>query len=74
LLPFDPRLRPQFAFRELHDWAQLMVERGVRVRVPFERFWTLDDVEAEQVQLLDDEEPMIDDLAFLQERQALKPY
>jgi hypothetical protein len=51
-----------------------MVERGVRVRVPFERFWTLDDVEAEQVQLVDDEEPMIDDLAFLQERQALKPY
>ena len=39
LLPFTPALRPHFKPRELRDWAELMTERGIRIRVPFEQFW-----------------------------------
>ncbi|KAL7422893.1 hypothetical protein Q5752_002190 [Cryptotrichosporon argae] len=43
LLPFGP-LRAHYSPRELADMAEVMLEKGVRVRVPTDTFWTDDDV------------------------------
>ncbi|WVQ97651.1 hypothetical protein IAU59_004765 [Kwoniella sp. CBS 9459] len=74
LLPFTPSLRPHFTPRELKDWAELMIERGLRLRVPFERFWTNDEPEEILTELPEDEEMDEDELGFLREREGLKPY
>nr|XP_031858056.1 uncharacterized protein CI109_006498 [Kwoniella shandongensis]KAA5525128.1 hypothetical protein CI109_006498 [Kwoniella shandongensis] len=75
LLPFHPSLRPHFAPRELKDWAELMIERGIRLRVPFEQFFSTEEEEmGPAIALPEDEELEEDELRFLSERQALKPY
>ena len=73
LLPFGPSLRPSFTPRELRDWSELMTERGLRLRVPFEQFW--DPIqEDENLALPEDHEPEEDELEFLREREGMKPY
>lgn len=47
-----------------------MVERGIRIRAPFEHLVEADD----ESQLSVEDVPGNDDLAFLQEVQRLKPY
>jgi hypothetical protein len=76
MMPFSSVLRSQFTARELKDWAELMTERGVRIRIPFERHWTNEDEPSEmEVDNDDDDEAMVDDpLAFLRERQKMMPY
>ena len=50
-----------------------MIERGLRLRVPFEHFWDpMEDVE--NLGLPDDQEPEEDELEFLRENARLKPY
>ena len=39
MLPFTPRLREHFSSKELQDWADLMIERGLRIRIPFDTSW-----------------------------------
>ncbi|WVF70250.1 hypothetical protein IAT40_005039 [Kwoniella sp. CBS 6097] len=73
LLPFTRSLRPHFTPRELKDWAELMIERGLRLRVPFERFWSNEE-EMETIELPEDEDMGEDELGFLREREELKPY
>ncbi|KAK8866141.1 hypothetical protein IAR55_001292 [Kwoniella newhampshirensis] len=75
LLPFAPSLRPHFTPRELKDWAELMIERGIRTLIPFEQFFLTDEGEVEPVIALPEDEELEDDeLQFLSERQAMKPY
>lgn len=76
LLPFSLPLRSHFSTHELKGWAELMVERGLRLRIPFELFWTTEEVEENEgaIVLPEDEELAEDELRFLGERQALKPY
>jgi hypothetical protein len=69
MLPF--KLRDSFTAQELREWILLMVERGFRIRTPFEHLLVVDD---ELQQLPSDEEPEDDELGFLQETQRLKPY
>ncbi|OXG26985.1 hypothetical protein C359_05015 [Cryptococcus neoformans Bt120] len=49
LLPFSLPLRSHFSTHELKGWAELMVERGLRLRIPFELFWTTEEVEENEV-------------------------
>jgi hypothetical protein len=76
MIPFSPILRPHFSRKELQAWADLMTERGIRVRVPFERYFTRQDAESDVE--LDDfaEDGGVEDdpLEFLQERKRLMPY
>lgn len=74
MLPFTPLLRPFFTNRELREWANLMLERGIRIRVPFEEYWNEQEEDEPALRLPEDEELMDDELAFLRERQELKPY
>ncbi|ORX37353.1 NRDE-2, necessary for RNA interference-domain-containing protein [Kockovaella imperatae] len=73
LLPFGSSLRPHFTPQELRDWADLMIERGLRLRVPFEEFFDVNETEAAIV-LPEDEELYDDELGFLRDREELKPY
>ena len=50
-----------------------MIERGIRIRIPFEQFWDPNQVE-EVMDLPEDEELEEDELEFLSERQKMKPY
>jgi hypothetical protein len=54
--------------------AELMIERGIRVRVPFEGYFDLSVVEDSALALPEDEELREDELSFLREREVLKPY
>lgn len=74
LLPFSPALRPQFEERELRQMAELMIERGIRVRVPFEGYFDLAVGDEGVMALPEDEELREDELSFLREREVLKPY
>lgn len=53
-----------------------MVERGLRLRIPFELFWMAEEEEGSEraIVLPEDEVLAEDELRFLSERQALKPY
>ena len=73
LLPFTPSLRPHFTAQELRDWSELMIERGLRIRVAFEEFFDLNETEA-AILLPEDDEPEDDELAFLRDREEAKPY
>lgn len=74
MLPFTRAIRPAFTKQELKAWAELMTERGVRVRIPFDRYWSREE-EVSEMEIDDgDEEPLDDELAFLRERQKLMPY
>jgi hypothetical protein len=73
LMPYTAALRPHFSARELCDWAELITERGIRIRVPFENhFETRHDESI--LKLPEDEEPVEDELAFLGEIDGAKPY
>lgn len=74
LLPFSPNLRPHFATRELREWAQLITERGIRTRIPFEAYFDPSAEEEPALLLPEDEELEEDELRFLTERETLKPY
>lgn len=75
LLPFDPILRPAFTEVELQQIHEQMMGRGIRIRIPAAAYWnpvyTGRDVEDE---LPHDDEPAEDDLQFMRDRQALRPY
>ncbi|GMK55153.1 hypothetical protein CspeluHIS016_0202090 [Cutaneotrichosporon spelunceum] len=76
LLPFST-LRAQFTSRELRDIVELMLERGIRVRVDTQGFWDHDHVTDDEDEI-DDEMigPVPDDYEYgmLREREVLKPY
>ena len=74
LLPFTPDLRRHHTVHELNMWADLMTERGIRIRVPFEAYFNTASEEAVGMVLPDDEELQDDELRFLGEREELKPY
>ncbi|KAK4687670.1 nuclear exosome regulator NRDE2, partial [Tremellales sp. Uapishka_1] len=80
LLPLESNLRPHFSNKELRDWSELMLERGIRLRVPFEEFWISQEQEDEERLRLDkldeeeEEEAGGDELTFLREREERKPY
>jgi hypothetical protein len=69
LLPFTPDMRDAFTPRERRDWLLLMVERGIRIRAPFEHLLQVDDERLQGNDELED-----DELAFLREAERLKPY
>lgn len=58
----------------MRDWADLMIERGIRVRVPFEQFWENAGDDEAAMELPEDEELEEDELGFLREREMIKPY
>jgi hypothetical protein len=66
-------LRDQFQDRELRALADLMAERGVRLRIPTDAFW--DDVDTEEE---DSDEEGGDrgdyEYGHLRDREELKPY
>lgn len=75
LLPFSLELRRHFSKQEHRDWLLLMVERGVRIKTPFEHLLEADEEAGLFLdQLPGDEVPEEDELAFLQQREELKPY
>ncbi|WVQ77105.1 hypothetical protein IAR50_006788 [Cryptococcus sp. DSM 104548] len=69
LVPFSGALRPHFSPRELHAWSELLLERGLRVHVPPPLFWEEGKEEKEESGSDGGSE-----LAFLAEREGLKPY
>jgi hypothetical protein len=75
LLPFST-LRAQFTSRELRDIVELMLERGIRLRVDTADFWDHDHVTDDEGS--DDEMigPVPDDYEYgmLREREVFKPY
>ncbi|WWD09643.1 hypothetical protein V865_007771 [Kwoniella europaea PYCC6329] len=74
LLPFSPSLRPHYTPRELKDWAELMMERGIRLRIPFERYFDTQEDEGALLEFPEDEDLQEDELGFLREREVAKPY
>lgn len=71
MLPFSPSLVAHFTKRELYDWSQVMLHRGIRVRIPI----PIDSVALSLANALPDDEDLMDDeLAFLREQEASKPY
>ena len=67
-------MRPRFTDHELREWAELMSERGIRIRVPFEGFFDTALTEEPALRLPEDEELADDELKFLGDREVLKPY
>ncbi|WWC58836.1 uncharacterized protein I303_101380 [Kwoniella dejecticola CBS 10117] len=74
LLPFSPSLRPHYTPRELQEWSELILERGVRIRVAFERYFDTPPDEGMLEDLPQDEELQEDELGFLTQRETAKPY
>ncbi|WVW82554.1 hypothetical protein I302_104565 [Kwoniella bestiolae CBS 10118] len=74
LLPFSSSLRPHYTSRELKDWSELMMERGIRLRIPFERYFDTQEDEGRLLELPEDDELQEDELGFLREREVAKPY
>ncbi len=71
MLPFRSDFIAAFTKRELYDWTQVMLERGIRVRVPVPlAAGHLEPL----ITLPEDEELQDDELEFLRERERLKPY
>lgn len=67
-------MRDNFSNRELRAVAELMAERGLRMRVPTEEYW--DDVETEEEEEEDAEAigPVDYEYGMLRETEVLKPY
>lgn len=75
MMPFSPLLRSHFTDKELRDWAELMTEKGLRIRKPFEEYWQA----AEESVLAgndDGGDPMAADEAYaaFEDRKRLLPY
>ena len=76
MLPFSPILRPYFSEKELQDWAEVMVEKGIRVRLPFEQYWRAVGMD-DYLDRDDGGDPMKEEdrvFEFLQERKTVMPY
>jgi hypothetical protein len=75
MLPFSPQLRPSFSDKELRDWAELMIEKGFRIRKPFDGYWQGEE-ESAPVELDDGGDPMAADEAYaaFEDRKRLLPY
>jgi hypothetical protein len=71
LVPFHETMRPSFTNEELTQIIEAMVVRGIRLRCDPVGFTT--SLEATE-ELLSDEELQDDELQFLRERHANKPY
>lgn len=71
LLPFS-LLRQHFANRELRSMAELMAERGIRMRVPTEIYW--EDVDTDDEEQEEDRLEGDDEYGMLRDREELKPY
>ncbi|WRT64373.1 uncharacterized protein IL334_001305 [Kwoniella shivajii] len=74
LLPFSSTLRQHFTPRELKDWSELMIERGIRIRIPFENYFDTMGEEGALMKLPEDEDLQEDELDFLTQREVAKPY
>ena len=57
MLPFQDRLIQHMSKRELYDWVQVMLDRGIRLRLPI----PLQAVEAHDADSLDGASEMDDD-------------
>ena len=76
MLPFSPFLRQYFTAKELQDWAEIMVEKGIRIRLPFEQYWRSTSA-TDYLDRDDGGDPMKEEdrvFDFLQERKTLMPY
>lgn len=71
LLAFQDPLRRYFTDVELGQIVEHMVERGLRLRCDPGDYWQPQDTERD---LPSDEELEDDELRFLTERQAMRPY
>lgn len=74
LVPFTAPMRPHFTPRELREWSDVMLARGLRLRIPFDDYFPPLDDDEPLLDLPEDEELHDDELEFLRERQTLKPY
>jgi hypothetical protein len=75
MMPFSPLLRPHFTDKELRDWAELMTEKGLRIRKSFEEYWQPEE-EVAVVGEDDGGDPMAVDEAYaaFEDRKRLLPY
>lgn len=71
LLAFQDHLRPHFTDVELGHVVESMAKRGIRLRCDPGDFWQRRESELD---LPSDEELEDDELQFLTERQARRPY
>ncbi|KAJ9104523.1 hypothetical protein QFC21_002019 [Naganishia friedmannii] len=64
-----------FTDKELRDWADLMLEKGMRIRKPFEEYWQ-DETAQDTLWQDDGGDPMAADEAYslLEDRKRLLPY
>ncbi|WWC66161.1 uncharacterized protein I206_100062 [Kwoniella pini CBS 10737] len=74
LLPFSKSLRSHYTLRELKDWSELILERGIRIRIPFENYFDNSLDEGLLEDLPKDEDLKDDELGFLTQREIAKPY
>jgi NH3-dependent NAD+ synthetase len=72
-MPFRRKLRPHFTPIELEQIADLMLERGFRVRCPTADYWSATDPN-DEADLPVDEELADDELYFLTEAHESRPY
>lgn len=73
LMAFRPNLRPSFTSNELEQIADLMLERGLRVRCPTDEYWSRTAPE-DGPDLPVDEDVADDELRFLTEAHEARPY
>lgn len=75
MMPFSPQLRSSFSDKELRDWAELMTEKGLRIRKSFEAYWQAEE-ESVAGELDDGGDPMAADEAYaaFEDRKRLLPY
>ena len=74
MLAFHIPLRHVFADRELKQLAELMIERGLRVRRATSDFWEPDSPASPTPLGSPDQDDDYNDLQFLTDREASKPY
>lgn len=70
---FRPALRQVFSDKDLTQIVDLMVERGLRLHCPVAELWT-PTAEGELLEGAIDEELRDDELQFLTESHAMRPY
>jgi hypothetical protein len=75
MMPFSQNLRSHFTNKELRDWADLMLEKGMRIRKPFEEYWQ-DEPMQDKLGEDDGGDPMAADEAYslYEDRKRLLPY
>lgn len=75
LIPFCSTVRPAFTEAELQQIVDRLVGRGLRLRVPTATVWPPMGVREGLTEGLPEDESLAEDeLDFLRERQALRPY